>query len=240
MDVGGRFLAAGDVEVASARRAAADEDRIKVFGEQRLQAVDAPAADELDAEIEDVVALLVDHGLGQAELGDLRAHHAAGLRVLVEHHAVVAERSEVTRDGERGRAAAHERDALAVLDGGGLGQAVADVVLVVGGDALEAADRHRLVLDAHAPARRFARTVAGAAEDSREHVGLPIDHVGVAVAAFRDQPDVLRDRRVRRTRPLTIHHLVEIVRVRNVGKFHLLLEHAFLARQLGARAGAAH
>ena len=57
MDVLGRFLAAGNVEVAAARRAAADEDRVEIFGEQRLQAVDALAADELDADIEDVIAL---------------------------------------------------------------------------------------------------------------------------------------------------------------------------------------
>ena len=161
----GGFLAAGDVEVAPARRAGADEDRVPAFGQQRLQAVDALAAAELDAEVEDVAAFLVDDGFGQAEARDLRADHAAGLRVLVEHHAVVAERREVAGDRERGRAAADQRDALAVLRRRRLGQAVADVVLVVGGDALEAADRDRLLLDASAPAGRLARPVAGAPED---------------------------------------------------------------------------
>ena len=56
-----------------------------------------------------------------------------------------------------------------------------------------------------------------------KHVGLPIDHVGVAVAAGGDQPDVFRNRRVGRTGPLAIHDLVEVVRRRNVGGFHLLL-----------------
>ena len=137
-------------------------------GQQRLEAVDALAAAKLDAEIEDVVAFLVDDGFRQAEARDLRADHAAGLRVLVEHDAVIAERRKIARDGERGRAAADQRDALAVLDGGGRGQAAADVVLVVGGDALEAADRDRLLLDAAAPAGRLARPVAGAPEDARE------------------------------------------------------------------------
>ena len=223
MDVGRRFLAAGNLEVAAARRAGADEDRIPVLGQQRLEAVDALAAAKLDAEIEDVVAFLVDDGFRQAEARNLRADHAAGLGVLVEHHAVIAERREVARHRERGGAAAHERDALAVLDGGRLGQAVADVVLVVGGDALQAADRHRLLLDADAPAGRLARPVAGAPEDSGKHVGLPVDHVGVAVATRRDQPDVFGNRRVRRASPLTIHDLVEVVRRRNVGGFHLLL-----------------
>src|SRR5262249_29586359 len=119
-------------------------------------AVDALAAAELDAEIEDVVALLVDHAFGQAELRDLRAHHPAGLRILIKHHARVAERREVARHRERGRAAAHERDALAVPALGRLGKPPADVVLEVGRDALEAADRDRFLLDAAAPARRLA------------------------------------------------------------------------------------
>ena len=52
MDVGRRLLPAGDVQVAAARRAGADEDRVVVFGQQRLQAVDALAEPRLDAEIE--------------------------------------------------------------------------------------------------------------------------------------------------------------------------------------------
>ncbi len=105
----------------------------------------------------------------------------------------------------------------------GLRQAVADVVLVVGGDALQAADRHRLLLDPSAPAGRLAGAVAGAPENPRKHVRLPVDHVGVAVATRGDQPDVFGDGRVRRARPLAIHDLVEVVGRSNVGIFHLLL-----------------
>src|SRR6202043_1041665 len=97
VDVLRRFLAAGDVEVAPARRAGADEHRIEFFGEQRLEAVDALAADKLDAEVEDIAALLVDDGLGWAEFRDLGADHAARLRVLVEHHALVAKRYKIAR-----------------------------------------------------------------------------------------------------------------------------------------------
>ncbi len=237
VDVGRGFLAAGNVEVAPARRAGADEDRVPAFGEQRLQAVDALAADELDAEVEDVVALLVDDRFGQAEARDLRADHAARLRVLVEHDAVIAERREVARDRERGGAAADQRDALAVLLDRRLRQAVADVVLEVGGDALEAADRDRLLLDPAAPAGRLARPVAGAPEDARKHVRLPIDHVGVAVATRRDQSDVFGNRRVCRTGPLAVHDLVEVVRRRNVGRFHqLLCTHALPHPENPARA----
>ena len=61
VDVLAGFLAAGNVELAAARRAGADEDRVEVLRQQRLHAVDALAALELDAEVEDVVGFLVDH-----------------------------------------------------------------------------------------------------------------------------------------------------------------------------------
>ncbi len=220
MDILGRFLAAGNVEIAAARRAAADEHRIEIFGEQRLHAVDALAADEFDAEIEDVTAFLVEHCFRQAEFRNLRAHHAAGQRVLVEHDAFVTHRGKIARDRQRRRATADKGDAPAVLVLGRLGQAGADIVLEVGGNALEPADRDRLLLHAAAAAGRLARPVAGAPQHAGKHVGFPVDHVGVAVAARRDQTDVFRNRRVRRAGPLAIHDLVEIIRDRNVGRFH--------------------
>src|SRR5205807_5560905 len=48
MDIGGRFLAAWDVEVAPARRARADEHRVPAFRQQALETVDALAAEKLD------------------------------------------------------------------------------------------------------------------------------------------------------------------------------------------------
>src|SRR5665647_498202 len=174
-------------------------------------------AAEVDAEAEDVAGLLVDHAVGQPEFRDLRADHAAGFFVAVEYRHLIAERGEVARHGERGGAGADQRDALAVLARCGLGQPRGDVVLEIGGHALEPADRHRLVLDAHAPAGRLARTVAGAPENSRKHVRFPIDHVGVGIAARRDQPDIFRNGCVGWTGPLAIDHLVEIVRRSDVG-----------------------
>ena len=47
-------------------------------------------------------------------------------------------------------------------------QPIGDVVLVIGGDALQAADRDGLAVDAAAAARRLARAIAGAAENARE------------------------------------------------------------------------
>ena len=219
MDVRRRFAAAGDVEIAAARRAAADEHRVPALGEQCLEAVDALAGAKLDAEVEHIADFLVDDRLGQAEARNLAADHSAGARVAVEQHAFIAERRKIASDRQRRGAGADEGDALAIALRGARRQPVADVFLVVGGDAFQPADRHRLglrllvaaLLHAAAAARGLAGAVAGAAEDAREDVGLPVDEVGVAVAACRDQADVLGDRRVGRTRPLAIDDLVEVI-----------------------------
>ncbi len=108
------------------------------------------------------------------------------------------------------------------------GHARLDVALVVGGDALEAADRDRfgflavVFLDAAAPAGRFAGPVAGAPEDAGEDVGLPVDHVGIGVAPCRDQPDVFGDWSVGRTGPLAIDDFMEVAGLADVGGLHLV------------------
>src|SRR3954469_7822091 len=136
MDVGGGFLATGDVELATARRAGANEDSIIFFAEPLLQAVDALAALELDAEVEDVIGLLVDHGIRQAEFWNLAPHHAARLGIGIEYSAVIAKRREVARHRQRSRTAADKGNALAVLCKR-FRHPVFDVVLEVGGDALQ-------------------------------------------------------------------------------------------------------
>jgi len=67
-----------------AARRSRHKDRIEVFRQQLLQAVDAPAGFEFDTEVEDVVGLLVDHSIRQTEFRNLRPHHAAGFGVLIE------------------------------------------------------------------------------------------------------------------------------------------------------------
>jgi hypothetical protein len=64
MNVFRRFRAAGNVEIAATRRAATDKDCVPAFGDERLQAVNAPPADELNTEIESIAAFLVDHIVG--------------------------------------------------------------------------------------------------------------------------------------------------------------------------------
>src|SRR6476659_205042 len=101
-----------------------------------------------------------------------------------------------------------------------------DVVLEVGGDALPPADRNRGVLDAAAAARRLARTIAGASQDSRKHIRSPIDHVGVAVAALGDQADVFWNGRMRGTGPLAVDHFMKVVGCRDISRFHSYLVRA--------------
>src|SRR3954452_5710090 len=98
-----------------------------------------------------------------------------------------------------------------------------DVILEIGGDALQPADRHRRFLDAAAAARRLAWPVAGAAENSRKHIRFPVDHVGVAIAAFGDQADVFRHGRMRGAGPLAVDHFVKVIGCRNISRFHSYL-----------------
>ena len=104
MDIGGGFVTAGNGQVAAARRAATDEDRVVVIVQQRLQAVDPLAEPHLHAEVGDVADFLVDDVFGEAEFRDLAADHAARARVRIEQHQFVAERRQVARDGQRGGA----------------------------------------------------------------------------------------------------------------------------------------
>src|SRR5262249_49769168 len=130
-----------------------------------------------------------------------------------------------TRHRKRSRPAADQRDALAVLRRR-FRQAMLDVVLEIGGNAFEAADRDRIFLDAASAAGGLAGTIAGAPQGSRKYVRLPIDHVGIAVAAFGDQADVFRNWRMRRTCPLAIDHFVKVVGGRNISRFHSYLTRA--------------
>ena len=99
-------------------------------------------------------------------------------------------------------------------------------VLVVGGDALQAADGDRLglglvlLLHPAAAARRLARAVAGAAEDPGEDVRLPIDHVRVRIPPGGDHADVLGNRGMGRAGPLAIDNLVKVVGITNIGRLH--------------------
>ncbi len=213
--------AAREREILALRRAAADEHRVVLArGQQRAQALDPRAVADLGAHAGDVADLLVDHRLGQPERGDVGAHQAAGAVPLLEDHDLVAERQQVVRDRQRRGTGADAGDALAVLLARDHRQPVADVVLVVRGDALQAADRDRLVLDAAAPTGGLAGAVADPAEDAGEDVRLAIDEVGFRELAERDQADVFGHVGVCRARPLAVHHAVEVIRVPGIRRLH--------------------
>ncbi len=109
--------AARHIQIAPARRAAADEDRAypSVLLEQRLHRADARAADEAHVVAQDVADLFVDHAFGQAKARHLRAHEATGLGIGIEDGEFVAERRQVARHGQRRWPGADAGDALAVF-----------------------------------------------------------------------------------------------------------------------------
>lgn len=95
---------------------------------------------------------------------------------------------------------------------------MADVTAMIGGDALQAADRDGLAIQSSTPAGGFARAVAGTPEDSGEYVRLPVNHVRIGVASLSNQPDVFRHIGMRRACPLTIDNFVEIIRIACIGR----------------------
>ena len=94
-----------------------------------------------------------------------------------------------------------------------------DFAAQIGGDALQPADRDGSRFETASSARGLAGTVARSAEDRRENVRFPVDHVGLGVLALSDEADVLRDVGMRGTGPLAIDNAVEILRVANVAGF---------------------
>ena len=222
VDVCARFLAPGQIQILSVRGAAAHEDGVVAGGQQSSHGVDALPALEGDAlQIEHIAGFFVQYAIGQTKARNARAHESARLCFGIEHRHVIAQWRQIASHRERGRPCAHTGNAFAV---GWLtfGHSVQDVILVVGRHAFEPADGDRFgmggvaLFHAQPAAGWFAGTVAGAAQNSRENVGDPVDHVGIGVAALGNQPDVLRHRRMRRTGPLAVNHLVVPVGVAGV------------------------
>ena len=97
-----------------------------------------------------------------------------------------------------------------------------NVTAQIGGHAFQPADRNRSAIQAAAAAGRLARSITGAAQNRRENIGLPVDHVGIGVLTLGDQTDVLGHIRMRRARPLAVDYLVEVIRVANVASLQSL------------------
>ncbi len=174
----------------------------------------------VDAEPGDVVDLFVEHLGGQTERGDVRAHETAGTIERLEDHAFVPHGREIVGNRERSAAGADQRDAPPILLRCGSRQPVFDVAAIIGCDALQTANRNRLLFDAPASARRLTRPIAHASEDAGEHIGLAIQQVRVAEPPLRHETDVLGNIGVRRTCPLAIYNAVKVFSPVGVGRIH--------------------
>src|SRR4051812_30704522 len=91
-----------------------------------------------------------------------------------------------------------------------------NVVAQVGGDALQSADRDRLAIDASAATCPLAGPVAGPTENPRKDIRFPVEQMRFGVPPLRDEPDVLRHVRVRRTRPLAVDDSMVVLRIADV------------------------
>ena len=214
------FCAAGQIQLLTLRRPTTDEDGIVPFREQRLHAVDGSAVFHGGTHVDDVAALLVQHLLWQSERRNIHAHQPARLCVLLVDRDVVAEWQQIVRDRQGGRSGTNQRDALAVLRRGRLGQSVGDIATVVGGDPLEATNRDGLFLDADAPAGGLAGTIAGATKNAREDVRFTVQEIRVIVSPLRDQSQIAGNVSVGRARPLAIHDLVVVSRIGDICRCH--------------------
>ena len=122
---------------------------------------------ELDAEIEDLVDLEVEHVLGQTVLGDAVAQHAPRLGLGLEHRDLVAAEGEVVGAGQPRRARPDDRHLLAVRRGHARTPGVLVAQVEVGEVALDVVDADRLV-EQGAPA---ALDLAGPGADAPAHRG---------------------------------------------------------------------
>ena len=163
---------AGDVEEHRQAGAVGDEDGVVVGGDlvDGDGAPDDDVALDLHAQMAQVLDLAVDDRLGQTELGDAVAKHAAGVVQGLEDVHLVAHAGQLAGGREAARAGADDGDAEAGLRGRRrLGRHV--LRRPVGHEALQPADGHRLaLLAAHADALALDLLRADAAGGGRQRV----------------------------------------------------------------------
>ena len=184
---------AGDAHELGIARAGADEDGVKPHLADHLldreQPPDERVALELHPELAQVVDFSVDHLVGQPEVGNAVAQHAAGHVEGLVYRDFAPGLGHVGRARHPGRARADDADPEAArLDVGDVGPALLD--RHVADEALEAADGDRLQAladGAGAFALRFLR--ADAAADGGEQVGVGDDIVGAPEILLPDLPD---------------------------------------------------
>ena len=213
-------LQAGQVESLATGCPGADEHRIVILVQYRPEAVDFDIEGGIHPHLQDVVHLFVEHLYRQSEGGYLAAHHAAARKLVVVDIDDVTQGSQVPGDGQGGRTCPDQGDAFTVLLLGYLRQPIGNGLLVVCCNALQPADGDRLLFHTHPATGGLTGPVTGPAQNAREDIGVPIDHVGIGIALCRNQSNVFGDRRVRRAGVLAIHHFVKVLGVLDICRFH--------------------
>ena len=100
VDVFTDLLATRQLQVAAARRAAANKHRVISLGQQALHRLNALAAFELHPQVQDVAGFLIDHRLGQAKARDLRAYETARLGFAIKHRDFITQRRQISSHGQ--------------------------------------------------------------------------------------------------------------------------------------------
>src|SRR5436305_6120064 len=100
---------------------------------------------------------------------------------------LIAERREDACDSQASRAGTDEGDLLTIGCKRSLRHQRERVISEISCDPFQTTDRDRFLVDAAAPACRFAWAVAGTAENPGEYIRVPVDHVCLGVAALGDQ-----------------------------------------------------
>src|SRR5437868_6859067 len=114
----------------------------------------------MNTEVKNVIDLFVEDRFRQAKRGNLAEHESAAFILLVVKVYLVSERREVASNGQRGGSGADQRDLFAVGLERRLRHEMFDLVLVVSGDSLQAADGDGFFVDAPPSASGFARSIA--------------------------------------------------------------------------------
>ena len=168
----------------------------------------------------DIADFLVDNFLGQAEFRDLAADHAASSEIAVKDDTFITQNGQIAHHRHGGRSRAYKCNPFAVPLHWRNWHPASHIAFVISGNAFQAANCHRLFIDASASARRLARTIAGTAKDSGENIRLPVDHISVRITLSGDHADIFRDGSVGRARPLTIDHFMKVVGITDIRRQH--------------------
>ncbi len=184
-----RGLLAGDAQGGGPRRAGRHEDGVEPVAPQRGQVQDGTAGGDLDADVGDVLDVLL-HDLGRQPVGrDGKAQEAARLRGRLEDLDAVAGARQLPGGRQARRAGAHDRDALPIGGCHRHAGAVEVLVMPVVGEALEPPDRERS-FQLTAGALALARCVAGPPQGAGEWRRLQHQLERLLVLAVADQRHV--------------------------------------------------